>query len=295
MGRVIQDFRWQYDVDPLRFLHFDERENLIPNGVKFVCGPAPYNDFMPTRDSDEKVVLMFIEEPNEFFVRGRMAVEYVGNSRFDKQLTICPYTAKWAPKREYVFFPFDRRYEIHPEKKYDVTYSGGIHHQFILDAVNAMSRFNYQFISFNRHPLVTFSGGTYQDKLRMIAESKIQVVHNLLFPTPSQIVNVKSIPNYRNNEAFSNIDSGFVPQQKIRALESAFLKTLILCKHDEWNVIETMFEKDEFVYWYDAKDLEEKIAYITSNFHEFEPMIEKAYNKAISQYTVEKFIESFVR
>jgi spore maturation protein CgeB len=56
-----------------------------------------------------------------------------------------------------------------------------------------------------------------------------------------------------------------------------------------------MFEKDEFVYWYDAKDLEEKIAYITSNFHEFEPMIEKAYNKAISQYTVEKFIESFVR
>lgn len=294
MGKIIQNFRWQYGVDPLRFLHLEERENLVPGGVKLICGPAPYNDFMPDRDSDEKVVLIFIEEPNEFFVRGESAFEYQGFEKYDLQLTICPYTAKWAPKRRAVFFPFDRRYESHLEKTKDVIYSGGIHHPMILDIANSMSRFNYEFVSFNNHPLVTFTGGSYQDKLRLISRSKIQVVHNLLFPNEHQVATVKSIKNFHENEAFSEIDSGFVPQQKIRALESAFLKTLILCKRDSWNVIETMFEKDEFVYWDNEKDLTEKIDYITRNYHEFLPMVEKAYAKAVREYTVESFFQKFV-
>ena len=294
MGRVVQRFQWQYGVDPLRFLHMDEREHMIPEGVKLVCGPAPYDHFMPERDSDEKVVLMFIEEPNEFFVRGEAAINYQGTEKFDKQITICPYTAKWAPKRVSAFFPFDRRYEIHEEKTKDVIYSGGFHHDLIFDIAHAMSGFNYDLISFHGHPLVTFSGGTYQDKLRMISRSKIQVVHNLLFPQPHQIAKVKSMSNYLENEAFSEIDSGFVPQQKIRALESAFLKTLILCKRDSWNTIETMFEPDEFVYWDNEIDLKEKIDYITMNYHQFQPMIEKAYNRAVRDYTVENFIQNFV-
>lgn len=295
MGKIYQNFQWQYSVDPLRFLHLDERVSLIPDGVKLVCGPAPYNDFMPERDSDDKVFLIFIEEPNEFFVKGESAIEYQGFEKYDEQLTICPYTAKWAPKRTSVFFPFDRRYEIHLEKTRDVLYSGGIHHKMILDIASSMSRFNYDFISFHRHPLVTFTGGSYQDKLRLISRSKIQVVHNLLFPQSQQISKVKSMRRYHENEAFSEIDAGFVPQQKIRALESAFLKTLILCKRDSWNVIETMFETDEFVYWDDENDLTEKIDYITRNYHEFLPIIEKAYTKATSEYTVESFIQKFVR
>jgi spore maturation protein CgeB len=293
MGRIIENYRWQYDVDPLRFLHLEEREHKIPEGITLVSGPAPYDNFMHVRDNHDKVISLFIEEPNTYFVHGTNAI-FDDYNNFDLQLTICPYTTKWGNKKRCVFFPFDRRYEVHLEKKYDVMYSGGIHSNLIIDIADAMSMFNYQFVCFNNHPLVTFSGGTYHDKIKMISESKMQVVHNLLFLNQNHVNNVKTLPKYTENEAFSHLDEFLVPQLKIRALESAFLKSVILCKRDHWNIIETMFSPDEFVYWDNKDDLEDKIHYISTNFHQFESMIEKAYQRAIKEYTVDNFIEKFI-
>ena len=83
-----------------------------------------------------------------------------------------------------------------------------------------------------------------------------------------------------------------MPQFKTRMHEAAISKTLNLVFRDEWNIAEKYYKPDEdFIYFNNAQDLDQKIRDINSNWKDYESIVENAYNKAMN-YTTDKFVDS---
>ena len=79
-------------------------------------------------------------------------------------------------------------------------------------------------------------------------------------------------------------------------MEAAISKSVILSLHDPWNMIESYFEPGvDFIYWYDEKDLEEKIRHISEHYEDYLPMVENAYNKVINNWTTRHFFDTYLR
>ncbi|PIR43597.1 hypothetical protein COV24_02115 [candidate division WWE3 bacterium CG10_big_fil_rev_8_21_14_0_10_32_10] len=259
----------------------------------------------------KKIVRLEFEEPNKFFI-GDNPDEY--DSQFYKIFTLCPYTADWLnaknknKKRIPIYFVYNEEF-IPPkaEKKYDIIYTGHIVSKTLLNDLKTMSKFNYRFVSNSKHELVTNMSAPYDEKMRLITQSKITLVHNLLYPNFYHILNVWRLSGYRNNGAFKLIPPIYkpwelltnknivVPQLKSRVFEAAFGRSLILCKRDPFNVIERYFEPDKEFIYYDDTNLESKITEILKNFSKYEKVIDNAYNKAVDNYTVTKFVDTYLK
>jgi len=124
------------------------------------------------------------------------------------------------------FFPFNKDMIPEPtEKIYDVIYTGFANIPHVQELTSIISKFNYRFVSFSRQTgKETDINATYSEKLKLVAQSKCSIVHNLL--------------------------SCGTPQLKSRPFESAFSKTLMLVLKDEYNVIEEWFTPGEdFIYY----------------------------------------------
>jgi len=77
---------------------------------------------------------------------------------------------------------------------------------------------------------------------------------------------------------------------KARVVEAAECQTLNLVYKDKWNVIESWFSPDEFVYWETFDELRYLIDDISRNFHNYVPIIEKAHER-VQKYTVKNFMK----
>ena len=260
-----------------------------------------------------RVVRLEFEEPNKFFIPENFDA-YDGD--FHRVLTLCPYTAEYLNERQGVerrvpiFFPFDEAF-IPPksEKRYDIIYTGHLHPKPIMRDMKLISRFNYRLVSNSGHELVTDRGVGYQEKLDLISQSKITLTHNLLYPTVRLVLNVGKFPEWRDNKAFSDIPRGLiglakrlmtgqgieVPQLKSRVFEAAFCRSLILCKKDNFNVIEKYFTPGEEFVYYEEGRLVETVNKILANYDAYLPMIDRAYNRTVSQYTTAAFFEKYLK
>jgi hypothetical protein len=259
-----------------------------------------------------RVVRLEFEEPNKFFIAEDFEA-YDGD--FHKVFTLCPFTAKYlnerqrADRRVPIFFPFNEN-SIPPksEKLYDIIYTGHLHPKPILRDMKAISRFNYRLVSNSDHELVTNRGVGYQEKLSLISQSKITLTHNLLYPTVRHVFNVWGYPNWRGNQAFSDIPGPFgllkkllvgpeieVPQLKSRIFEAAFCRSLILCKKDNFNVIEKYFIPDKEFIYYEEGCLVETVNKILSNYDRYLPVIDNAYSRAVDQYTSAAFFDKYLK
>ena len=142
--------------------------------------------------------------------------------------------------------------------------------------------------------------------MKLISESKITLVANLLYLRYDHLFFVWKTPSYEDNEAFKlvpkwhEINKWFnkeilVPQLKSRLFEAAFGRSLILCRRDPFNIVERFFEPGkEFVYFENDK-LEETIQDILDNYQSYEKVIERAYKKAVNTYTTKKFVEKYLK
>lgn len=258
----------------------------------------------------EKIVRLEFEEPNKFFI-GDNPAEY--EKYFYRVFSLCPYTCDWVnsqnneKKRVPIFFPFNDEFTpAKSEKKYDIIYMGHIVSKKLLNELHTMSKFNYRFVSNSKHPLVTNTSASYDEKMKLVSQTRITLVHNLLYPRLFHIFNVWRTRNYRTNGAFKLVPPWYlfwkvftdknivVPQLKSRVFEAAFGRSLILCKRDPFNVIERYFEPDkEFVYYEDGK-LEEKIREILSDFPKYQKVIDNAYKKASENYTIDAFVRKYL-
>lgn len=272
---------------------------------------------IPTAELDAikkmRVVRLEFEEPNKFFIPEDFNV-YDGD--FYKVLTLCPFTTEYfnelqaAERRVPIFFPFNENF-IPPisEKRYDIIYTGHLHPKPIMRDMKTISQFNYRLVSNSGHELVTDRGVGYQEKLDLISQSKITLTHNLLYPTVSHVLNVWKYKEWAANKAFTDIPTGFmrlakrlltgpeieVPQLKSRIFEAAFCRSLILCKKDNFNVIEKYFiPGEEFVYYEEGK-LVETVNKVLTNFDAYLSVIENAYNRAVKQYTTNAFFEKYLK
>lgn len=260
-----------------------------------------------------RVVRLEFEEPNKFFIPEDFDA-YDGD--FHKVLTLCPFTAEYFNERQAVerrvpiFFPFNKEF-IPPkaEKRYDIIYTGHLHPKPIMRDMKTISRFNYRLVSNSGHELVTDRGVGYQEKLDLISQSKITLTHNLLYPTVRHVLNVWGYPDWAANKAFSDIPRGLiglakrlltgpeieVPQLKSRIFEAAFCRSLILCKKDNFNVIEKYFTPgEEFVYYEEGK-LVETVNKVLANYDAYLSVIDTAYNRAVKQYTTNAFFEKYLK
>jgi spore maturation protein CgeB len=224
-----------------------------------------------------------------------------------KVFTVCPFTADWLNKkfnnnrRSQIYVPFNEMYIPSPsEKIFDAFYAGSIPSNFVLSVIDTISKFKYCFISYNRAHKVTHIDSTYKDKLSLLSQSKIAVVHNVLFPRPTHLSAAKNIySDVYNNVAFDKktlaLTEPIMPQLKSRVFEAAFCKTLILCCKDPWGVVEKYFTPGkEFVY-FEPNNLERTIKEILSNFDQYKPIIENAYNRAVNNYTTAHFFNTFLK
>lgn len=306
-----------YTQDPTRYFNFERFEKKCGNLVLIEAGfeeKTNWKEYNLTAEKldkilKRKIVRIDVAEPTNFFT-GDNPDHY--DHQFHKIFTICPYTAKWLNKRQHnnkripIFFPFNE--ELIPKrykKKYDIIYTGHILAQAIDQYINTMSMFNYKVVSNSKHPLVTNRSAPYAEKMKLIAESKITLVANLLYLRYDHLFFVWKTPNYKGNEAFKLVPKWYeihkwfnkevlVPQVKSRLFEAAFGRSLILCRRDPFNIVERFFEPGkEFVY-FENENLGETIRYILDNYQSYEKVIERAYRRAISSYTTKKFVEKYL-
>lgn len=223
-------------------------------------------------------------------------------SYFTKIYTICPYSAKWMNKmfgddrHEVIFYPFgDDVIPERQEKIYDVCYFGGIHGIDHIECLQQISKFNYRFISQQMYQppyTPTDFNVSFKEKLDIVAKTKISVCYNMLHFQEHHQYGIKHYDKWWENEAFAYMgDNGRAPQFKQRVHESAFSRTLILCKRDYWNLIEYYYEPGvDFIYFNDNSELEGLIRDILNNYKDYEQMIENAYNKSLN-YTSKNLYE----
>lgn len=260
MIEIISNFDSNYPEDPIRFFNFEKYSSTI-NNYKLFIGASPHNSIKEF--SNVPKFFLSTEEQTWDLDSTDNYLDYVENI-----YTICPPKITNRKKRISTFFPIDS--EIIPKnvgKIYDVIYCGFALSSHVHEIVDVLPKFNYRFVSFkNQTGLETNINVSYLEKIKLISESKISVIHNLA--------------------------GNGTPQLKSRPFESALCKSLILCKKDEWNIIDEWFEKDkEYISFENGEDLKNKISNILSNFESFKLIIENAYNKAINNYTSEKFIQ----
>lgn len=273
-----------------QFYNFDKFNNDA--NFIFIDSPQIF-DKVPQDILDQKIIYLELEEPNRFFSDVEWFNHFEYDKYFSKIFSICPYTTKWFKEvynieRTHTFIPINKDTIVHNEKQYDIIYAGHIYDQNITNDINLMKEFNYRLISNTEHPLVTNKSCSNEEKLKIISESKISLIHNLLYPTEEQVKFIKTIPNWDKNEAFSLLDQGIVPQIKGRVFESALCKSLMLCKKDQFNIIEKYFEPEKEFIYYNQDTAVDQIKDILKNYDDYLPIIESAYNKALN-YTTEEF------
>lgn len=317
--KVIKRSSSGYTQDPTKYFNFSRFEKecgdfvLIEGAFEKSTLWSQFN-FSPQelkKILKKKVVRLEFEEPNKFFIFDNPN-EYDGD--FYKIYTLCPYTSKWlnkqnnVKKRVPIFFPFNEEFIPKKEKKkYDIIYTGHIVSDILLSNLKTMSKFNYRFVSNSAHELVTDHSASYEKKMELIAQSKITLIHNVLYPKRLHLPSIWSNHNWQANEAFKlipnwydlakiiSMDNVVVPQLKSRVFEAAFGRSLILCKRDPFNVIENFFEPEkEFVY-FEEENLEKTVKNILKNYSKYEKVIERAYKRAVNNYTTEKFVKNYLK
>lgn len=264
MIKIVSNFSGNYNEDPIRFFNFEKYAHLSDDAILFI-GSAPDSSIF--ENSSLRKFFLSTEEQTWDLDSTDNYVNHV-----ESIYTICPPDVTKRAKRIFTFFPIDS--ELIPtesEKKYDVIYAGFALSSHVHEIISVITKYNYRFISFNNQTnLETNLNVGYLEKLKLISESKISIIHNLT-------------------------GTG-TPQLKSRPFEAAFCKSLILCKEDEWNIIDTWFEKDkEYLSFKSSDDLKEKIDMVLSNYDDYKHIIENAYNKAINNYSSKHFIEKILK
>lgn len=262
--RVHGDVGNNYPEDPIRFLDFDRYADL-GGELDFFFGDSRSAVRQVPRAG--KRVVFHTEEQNSPNDSTDELVPFV-----DEILTICPPAVTHRQKRRSAFFPFNpsclpgQRAKLH-----DVIYCGYAKVDHACNIVETIRQYNYRLVSFGgllQH--VTDVGVPYSEKLARIAESRCCVVHNLV--------------------------SASNPQLKTRAFEAASCGSLMLCLHDSWNIIEEWFTPGEhFLYVKSAAELRSAIESAAIDWERHEPMVERAREHAMSNYTVEQFVRRYLQ
>jgi hypothetical protein len=280
---LIEDFTSNYQDDPITFFNFDPKklENIdVYLGIKSMerfkksSKPSVYIDFEAPNYST-----IIDERPNYY--------------NFDYIVSICPYTTAYQNTLKNNHFSC--YFPIHPinlkniRKKFDVIYTGQMHSTKLEQLLSVMTDYRYVNVSFTKSKLVTHRNISYAKKMKLVSQSRVSIIHNLVFPN-------YPLSDYPQALALGfNSKNNVYPQLKSRAFEAAICKSLMLVLKDDYNIIENYFTPDsDFIYFSNKNELEYLISDAKNNPNKYESTVTNAYNKCVSLYAVENFLTDFI-
>lgn len=251
---------------------YEDLDNFVVLQVEFPnCLVAGTLDNIDVFKYDHKIKKIITNDP--------FSVEYF-NERFHYDKFI------------YGFIPYNPRYIPPPQPKiYDVYHTGHMHNSPISWAFPILQQTNACFVcaDFGNH-----RGVGYEEKLLLNAQSKISIVHCLLQWPDRFKQGAAQFPGYRGFDLVQ--EQSIVPQMKTRVFEAIMSKSLILCLQDPWNVIESYLEPNkDFIYWNGSDDLMEKINHIITHYDDYTPIIESAYAKMTSNFSIRHFFDQYLK
>ena len=271
-----------FSEDPIHHLGFEKFESDVDtkNLILHLDAPKNTNTFNP----DFKHILIDLELPNRFAEPSQRGECLVNESRYDKILTICPETVRlrnsFLKKDLYVYVPFPvcrDHFDQIPNKDIDIIYSGN----------------SIYWLPWLKRHCEGVKGTSYTQKLGKIKRSKISLVHNEF------IFNDRHIQGFKDwslsPDCVELRSSNRASQFKSRVVEAALSKSLLLCKKDDFNIIEDYFTKDSFVYFENEDDLNSKVDDILNNYEQYKAMIDSAYNCALTHRTTEAVYSKVIK
>lgn len=275
-----------FSEDPALKIQFSEEiNNLYPNVELHI----DVRNF--TREEGKKYICLDFELPNGFVFEGTRN-DYINHYEklYDKIITICPYTVKKRNESlgkqlyEYSYYPSSDNWDHFSENKTnDIIYAGSGTDWFLTDDI---LKFNRIIINKENRKYSTHSNVSFDEKMKLISQSKIALTHNL--------ISCNHIHN-KNVDGFYTIKGDTLTQHKSRIIEAARCKTLILCKEDNFNIIEDWFTPNEDFIYYNDDNFENIVNKILNNYDRYQHIIESAYNKVKNLYNVNNFIKEFIK
>ena len=256
------------------------------------------------------------EEPNGLYHSGQLLHERnIGGKLISNDWTtiyqLCPYSTRWL--KDVIG---DKRYEFmghlpicakkyYPDviqpKIYDTFYQGSVHNREISSVIDAMKNYKYVWTSLSDAPDArkTHYKVPFLQKLQFLAQSKITVELNTLYePYPGAFVkNINRLKDWKQNEAFSHIELGIMPQFKTRTIESMLGKVLVLIKRYQWNLMEEFGfkEHEHFIYFDSVDQLPMLIEECLNNWEYCQTIVEKAYVKVINENSMEAVFNKYLQ
>lgn len=247
------------------------------------------------KDINEKHYLFDIEMPNRWINNDTRQQCFDNENLYDKIFTICPYTVKQRNKflnknlYEYVFLPFPKEYIPNIfEKKFDFTYIGnGDHAYYYLDKIN-FKNYNYA-VCGSKYQNAGWAN--FSQKIKITSESKISLVHNEYILSDIALNELKTLDNMDN---YFIIKNNKLTQHKERVMTAAFAKSIILCKKDEFNIIEDIFDENKEFLYFDENNINDILDEVLNNYEKYYYLSENAFNKATKIYTVDNFFDKYI-
>ena len=291
-----------------RFCDNDPSENVLFHGY----AASRNKELKEQHKHYKRKIYINIESPCSFFSEDDNVEET--HSYFDEVYSICPFTGDYLNKAypnhktKHIFIAPPVSYDSHmikykdtfPSTKiHDVFYVGYSHSQLYHDFLSLCKRkYNYIYCSLPGIPsnYITHLDVPSDKKYELLSQSKISIGVNVLWLKSFHIQNVLKYPNVIElNGALDHINELIAPQFKIRTIETALCKSLILMYKDPWNITDRWFKPgEEFLYWSSIEELEYIIDDVIHNYEKYWPIIEKAYEKAKKYYTVESLMKTIL-
>lgn len=287
---------------PMRTFGFDLSET---QDVKVIVGFDKYENYCP----EEGFLNIFLdfEEPN-FLVFRDQNFRIDVTKKFDRKLTLCPYSAKFyndkiGKKVVYdCFFPTNVNYirnvigDVDFDMKiYDTIYFG-----------NRVSQLTEEL----KKRSISHHTPTYISKIDILYKSKIAICHNIVFFNNLDggiHARVPHDPNgnqawddawYKMIEMIPDFDidnpDRLLPQLKSRIFEAGFSKCIPLVYYDKFEIVEKYFTPNEdFLYFRNLDELDSLISLILNDYSKYQYIAENIYKKCMENYTTEHFVKKY--
>ncbi len=304
----------EYEWDWVNFIDHKKYDNGILDKVLYFGWNTVCKDTNKIINNEKDLESFFFNfvAPCEIYQDDFLEIAK-NHSFFDKVFLFCPYSPKIYNQHidtKFIYHPhplpskyFDQYSMIEQHNKnFEVIYYGGIISNEHLNILKVMSKFKSVAISYHKRNYLKWPFFiNYKHKIdlfekwRYLSESKISITSNLLYLTDKQIEILKNNKDFNNYFPHNDyiIKSGLMPQLKSRVFEGAATKTLMLVKKDKWNLVEDWFiENEDFIYWENFNDLQEKIFEISNNYSKYWNIVLSAHSK-VKKYYFESLMSNY--
>lgn len=291
------DLKSNYAFDPQHSWNFNTSNNPLLKDVSLSVGASLFNRNLGRRRIK---VYIDVETPNFTFTRFQDYQKTV--EIYDLIFALCPYTCKMLNEihntNKFVPIYFFINSQIFPEpnteRNINVLYVGhflGLKFlPYFIDTMNILNgkEQSNKLLTVLRQPIKE----TFERKLRMLGNTKICLVHNLL--SLDYFFHRENYPSLFS-KYYPSSDEKRVPQCKSRIFEGAAMGCILLCLKDEYNIIEEYFtENEDFLYFSNEEELKELSTKIVNNYNEYKFLGVNARRKCLANYTQDNFINELI-